>query len=248
MAAESSDFGTLISSNLGKSVLNWYRAFIAYCERMNVHKTWALFKSQLRTRFRHKDFEYDLRERIFCLKQKETIDEYVSKFQDSLSQTELEISKLEKRFFFQNGLREETAKKIKEESPNTLQEAIEIASNFEFAHYSGMFSPSRSSQYQRNQVIVRTSRDPIKQNASKRRTIRTTTGPKQQHVRTVALLATYPHNVRHLNERKPILTLVARCMLSSRQKLKLSKTLVKRDPSPSLSTMDVASMACPKST
>ncbi|KAE9058239.1 hypothetical protein PF010_g31071, partial [Phytophthora fragariae] len=36
MEAESSDFVTLISSNLGKSVLNWYRAFIANCERMNV--------------------------------------------------------------------------------------------------------------------------------------------------------------------------------------------------------------------
>ncbi|GMF40414.1 unnamed protein product [Phytophthora lilii] len=44
---------------------------------------------------------------------------------------------MEKRFFFQNGLREETARKIKEESPSTLQDAIEIASNFEFAHYSG---------------------------------------------------------------------------------------------------------------
>ncbi|KAE8955945.1 hypothetical protein PR001_g31906, partial [Phytophthora rubi] len=137
MEAESSDFVTLISSNLGKSVLNWYRAFIANCERMNVHKTWALFKSQLRTRFRSKGFEYDLRERMFHLKQKETIHEYISKFQDLLSQTELEISELEKRFFFQNGLREETAKKIKEESPSTLQEATEIASNFEFAHYSG---------------------------------------------------------------------------------------------------------------
>ncbi|KAH7488446.1 Retrovirus-related Pol polyprotein from transposon 412 [Phytophthora ramorum] len=148
MEADSSDFVTLISSNLGKSVLNWYRAFITDCERMSVHQTWSLFKRQLRTRFRPKDFEYDLRERMFHLKQKETIHEYVSKFQDLLSQTELEISELEKRFFFQNGLREETAKKIKEESPSTLQDAMEIASNFEFAHYSGKPPriPSKSSQ------------------------------------------------------------------------------------------------------
>lgn len=99
METESSDFVTLISSNLGKSVLNWYRAFIADCERMNVHKSWPLFKSQLRTRFRPKDFEYDLRERMFHLKQRETIHEYVSKFQDLLSQTELNISELEKRYF-----------------------------------------------------------------------------------------------------------------------------------------------------
>ncbi|GMF66061.1 unnamed protein product [Phytophthora lilii] len=66
---------------------------------------------------------------MFSLKQNETIHEYDSKFQDLLSQTELSISELEKRFFFQNGLREETARKIKEESPSTLQDAIEIASN-----------------------------------------------------------------------------------------------------------------------
>ncbi|GMF18325.1 unnamed protein product [Phytophthora fragariaefolia] len=48
-----------------------------------------------------------------------------------------QFGQVQKRFFFQNGLREETAKKFKEENPNTLQEAIEIASNFEFAHYSG---------------------------------------------------------------------------------------------------------------
>ncbi|ETP52230.1 hypothetical protein F442_02713 [Phytophthora nicotianae P10297] len=79
MEAESSDFVTMISSNLGKSVLNWYRAFIAECEER---------------------------------------------------------------------LREETARKIKEESFSTLQDAIEIASNFEFAHYSGKppSAPARGSQ------------------------------------------------------------------------------------------------------
>jgi hypothetical protein len=60
----------------------------------------------------------------------------------------LSISELEKRFFFQNGLKEETARKIKEESPSTLEEAIEIASNFEFAHYSGKppRAPTKGSQ------------------------------------------------------------------------------------------------------
>ncbi|KAK1943275.1 hypothetical protein P3T76_004671 [Phytophthora citrophthora] len=108
MEADTSDFVTMISSNLGKSVLNWYRAFIAECEGTNVQPTWSLFKGRLRTRFRPKDFEYDLR----------------------------------------NGLREETARKIKEESPSTLQDAIEIASNFEFAHYSGKppRAPAKGSQ------------------------------------------------------------------------------------------------------
>ncbi|KAK1933606.1 hypothetical protein P3T76_011820 [Phytophthora citrophthora] len=113
MEADTSDFVTMISSNLGKSVLNWYRAFIAECEGTNVQPTWSLFKGRLRTRFRPKDFEYDLRERMFRLKQNETIHDYVSKFQDLLSQTELSISELEKRFFFQNAILEAEAQAFK---------------------------------------------------------------------------------------------------------------------------------------
>ncbi|KAF1317995.1 reverse transcriptase, partial [Globisporangium splendens] len=144
MHAESSDFATMISSNLGKTVLNWCRAFSAQCESENVPKSWSLFKTRLRERFRPKDFEYNLRERLFHLKQTGSIHEYVSRFQDLLSQSELPISEMEKRFYFQNGLRNETAKKIKEESPSRLADVIEIASNFEFAHFAGK-SPQTSS-------------------------------------------------------------------------------------------------------
>ncbi|OWZ01964.1 hypothetical protein PHMEG_00026559 [Phytophthora megakarya] len=64
-----------------------------------------------------------------------TIYEYVSSFQDLMSQSELEISEMEKRFYFQNGLRAETAKKVKELSSRFLHEVIEITTNFEFIHY-----------------------------------------------------------------------------------------------------------------
>ncbi|EGZ06130.1 hypothetical protein PHYSODRAFT_531829, partial [Phytophthora sojae] len=92
----------------------------------------------LRERFRPKDFEYNLRERLFQLKQHGTIHEYVSSFQDLMSQSELDISEMEKRFYSQNGLRAETAKKVKELSPRFLHEVIDIATNFEFAHYGGL--------------------------------------------------------------------------------------------------------------
>ncbi|KAE8982676.1 hypothetical protein PR001_g23659 [Phytophthora rubi] len=55
-----------------------------------------------------------------------------------MSQSELDISEMEKRFYFQNGLRAETAKKVKELSLRFLHEVIEIATNFEFAHYGGL--------------------------------------------------------------------------------------------------------------
>ncbi|EGZ07766.1 hypothetical protein PHYSODRAFT_528769, partial [Phytophthora sojae] len=93
-------------------------------------KSWQLFKAKLRERFRPKDFEYNLRERLFQLKEHGTIHEYVSSFQDLMSQSELGISEMEKRFYFQNGLRAETAKKVKELSPRFLHDVIEIATNF----------------------------------------------------------------------------------------------------------------------
>ncbi|KAE9337269.1 hypothetical protein PF008_g12613 [Phytophthora fragariae] len=130
MEADTSDFVTMISSSLGKSVLNWYRAFSSDCDATGMPKTWQLFKTKLRKRFRPKDFEYNLRERLFQLKQHGTIHEYVSSFQDLMSQSELDISEMEKRFYFQNGLRAETAKKVKELSPRFLHEVIEIATNF----------------------------------------------------------------------------------------------------------------------
>ncbi|OWZ16508.1 hypothetical protein PHMEG_0009692 [Phytophthora megakarya] len=44
---------------------------------------------------------------------------------------------MEKRFYFQNGLRVEIAK-----SPRFLHEVIEIATNFELAHYGGRLQRS----------------------------------------------------------------------------------------------------------
>ncbi|RAW22943.1 hypothetical protein PC110_g20618 [Phytophthora cactorum] len=142
MEAATSDFVTMISSILGKSVLNWYHAFSSDCEQAGTPKTWSLFKAKLRERFRPKDFEYNLRERLFQMKQNGTIHEYVSSFQDLMSQSELKISEMEKLFYFQNGLRAETAKKVKELSPRFLHEVIEIATNFEFAHYGGQAATS----------------------------------------------------------------------------------------------------------
>lgn len=74
---------------------------------------------------------------MFELRQHGSIIEYVSQFQDLLSQAELPIADLDKHFYFQNGLRHETSTKVNEESPTTFDETIQTASNFEFAHFTG---------------------------------------------------------------------------------------------------------------
>ncbi|OWZ04595.1 hypothetical protein PHMEG_00023470 [Phytophthora megakarya] len=63
MEADTPDFVTMSSSSLGKSVLNWYRAFSSDCEAATTSQTWKLFKLKLREHFRPKDFEYNVRER-----------------------------------------------------------------------------------------------------------------------------------------------------------------------------------------
>ncbi|OWZ20530.1 hypothetical protein PHMEG_0005033 [Phytophthora megakarya] len=73
-----------------------------------------------------------------------------------MSQPELEISEIEKRFYFQNGLRAETAKKVKELSPRFLHEVIEIAVNFEFAQYGGSLQRSMRVQPRQSHLQVLT--------------------------------------------------------------------------------------------
>ncbi|DAZ96096.1 TPA: hypothetical protein N0F65_000644, partial [Lagenidium giganteum] len=61
---DSVTFVILISNNPGKAVLNWYRDFSGYCESEGINKT-------------PKDFEYNLRERLFKLRQTQSITDYV---------------------------------------------------------------------------------------------------------------------------------------------------------------------------
>ncbi|OWY94759.1 hypothetical protein PHMEG_00035422 [Phytophthora megakarya] len=86
--------------------------------------SWELFKLKLRGRFRPKDVEYNLRERLFQLNQQGTIHEYY-------------------------GLRAETAKKVKELSSRFFHEVIEIATDFELAHY-GRQSAKKKSMDRKN--------------------------------------------------------------------------------------------------
>ena len=81
MEEESSAFVTMIANNLGITPMNWYRSFSQHCEQNDVVKTWAYFKQSIRIRFRPKDFEFNLIQRLFKLEEKGTIHEYVSAFQ-----------------------------------------------------------------------------------------------------------------------------------------------------------------------
>ncbi|OWZ07424.1 LOW QUALITY PROTEIN: hypothetical protein PHMEG_00020187 [Phytophthora megakarya] len=122
-----------IASNLGPSAMNWYRAFCQHCQAHGLPRTWGLFKTEIRKRYRARDFEFDLRQRLCKLRQHGSYHDYVSEFQNLLIQCLEPISPLEQRFYFQQGLRGDTCCFIND--PGTLDEAIDWGSQFENVHF-----------------------------------------------------------------------------------------------------------------
>ena len=124
-----------VSINLKNIAKTWYRSYCQKCTSKGVTRTWENFLSSIRERFRPKDFEIRLRRKLLHLEQRGSIHDYISRFQRLLSQAEIPISELELRVYFQNKLRNETSRHIDEKSPKTLQETMDLATNYEYAYY-----------------------------------------------------------------------------------------------------------------
>ena len=66
MVANDSRFVDLVSPNLGPEAMTWYRAFK---NDMNLApRTWASFKTAIRSRFRDSDFDYKCFTKLYNLK------------------------------------------------------------------------------------------------------------------------------------------------------------------------------------
>ena len=134
MEQDNQQFVDKIYNNLGITPQNWFREFEKKCNEEHIIITWDIFKEGIRKRFRPKDFEYDLRKRLLNMSPNGNIHEYISRFQNLIAQTEIPISELDKRIYFQYNIKGETEQHLNEKSPQTLAEAIEIATNYENAH------------------------------------------------------------------------------------------------------------------
>lgn len=146
MNENSPAFVNMVSCHLAPTPMNWYRQFVADCDRNQVVRTWATFKAAMRKRFLPPDNEYLLREKLCKLTQIGSLHDYVSAFQDVLIQCQVPISPLEKRFYFQQGLRAETTHHLREHHPATLDEAIDLALRFDHG-MSGGRTPSATSEW-----------------------------------------------------------------------------------------------------
>ncbi|OWY90690.1 hypothetical protein PHMEG_00041067, partial [Phytophthora megakarya] len=76
------------------------------------------------------DSEYRVRERLCALSQGSSLQDYVADFQNLLIQCTVHISQLELRFYFQQGLKPDTANHVREHHPANLDETIQIAMRF----------------------------------------------------------------------------------------------------------------------
>ncbi|ETI31990.1 hypothetical protein F443_21133 [Phytophthora nicotianae P1569] len=121
----------MVSCHLAPTPMNWYRQFVAECDRAGTVRTWAAFKTALRKRFLSPDNEYMLREMLCKLTQTGPIHDYVGEFQNILVQRQTPISPLELRFYFQQGIRKETGHYLKEHHPTNLDETIGLALRFD---------------------------------------------------------------------------------------------------------------------
>ncbi|ETI39822.1 hypothetical protein F443_14628, partial [Phytophthora nicotianae P1569] len=116
---------------LAPTPMNWYRQFVADCERSQVVRTWDVFKNAMRKRFLPPDYEYMLREILCKLTQTGSLHDYLSACQDILIQCQVEITPLELMFYFQQPLRGETSQHLREHHPQNLEDTIEMALRFD---------------------------------------------------------------------------------------------------------------------
>eukprot|EP00644_Phytophthora_capsici_P006689 jgi/Phyca11/103557/e_gw1.8.871.1 len=111
--------------------MSWYREFkVATGENP---RTWSLFKEQIRARFRDSDFEYKLLSKMYNLQATGSQQEYTSKFMMMLSQSNVEMPEIVKRWLYQQNIRGDTSSYISQNIPTSLQETIEHAQRFEDA-------------------------------------------------------------------------------------------------------------------
>ena len=113
------------------SAWSWYRSWEFTHGR---EPTWVEFKRELLQRYRAPDHEDKIRFQLSELKQKGDILDYIGKFQDLVAQLTFKSDPDLKNNFLR-GLRAQTQSEVMYRDPETLEEAIIIASRYEASHF-----------------------------------------------------------------------------------------------------------------
>ena len=113
------------------SAWSWYRSWELSHGR---EPLWVEFKRDIIRRYRAPDHEERIRFKLAELKQKGDILDFIGKFQDLAAQLTFK-SDPDLKTYFLRGLRPQTQSEVMYRNPDSLEEAIEIASRYEASHY-----------------------------------------------------------------------------------------------------------------
>ena len=99
-------------------------------EAINESIPWTQFEARIRKRFEPIDYREELLKKLTELKQNGNLDDYVTKFYDITEQMN-DISDRDKMTYFKKGLIGSIANEVTQRQPQSLEEAINIATRFD---------------------------------------------------------------------------------------------------------------------
>ncbi len=119
---------------LKENAATWYLS--SFTDSDPSEFSWETFKEGLRNAFQPSNYLDKLRDHVFELRQGNDFDAYVKDMRLSLMQLS-DMSEIDKIRCFLRGLKKRTKEWISFERPATLQQAITLATHFEYSHYGG---------------------------------------------------------------------------------------------------------------
>jgi transposase InsO family protein len=92
------------------------------------------FETRLKESFRPPNLQHVLRQQLADLKQTGSYMDYVTKFRTLVGQVE-QMAELDQVHYFINGLKQQTKKEVKYQSPDSINRAVEIGFKFESSNF-----------------------------------------------------------------------------------------------------------------
>jgi len=99
-------------------------------KKLNPNLKWDQFETEMKNRYRPKDFQQKLREKLGSLKQVTTFYDYLFQFRAIMNQIE-SMKDEDKIFFFTQGLNQKTKNYVCFQRPDGLENTIQMAENYE---------------------------------------------------------------------------------------------------------------------
>ncbi len=133
-----------------ENAATWYLSMFTHFDPAQFD--WDIFKQELRNAFQPSNYMDKLRDHVFELRQGSDFDAYVQDMRLSLMQL-TDMNEIDKIRCFLRGLKKRTKEWISFERPSTLQQAITLATHFEYSHYGGKSDVTKPKNEKRSKPV-----------------------------------------------------------------------------------------------